>query len=70
METCPAACRCQNTGDVMCWLKQPGCDLHSSDAYLIHRRAFKKYLAGGVLRTSARPTLLLHILLRILRASV
>lgn len=50
-ETCPQeACRCQQVGEMLCWLPYAGCDLRASDMYMIHERAFDRYtgaLTGG-----------------------
>jgi hypothetical protein len=47
MEACaPEACACQAVGEVLCWLPSAGCDLRASDAYLLHKRAFREYADG------------------------
>ena len=57
IEACaPEACACQAVGEVLCWLPSAGCDLRASDAYLLHKRAFREYadgLRGGGSSTTA-----------------
>ena len=47
IEACaPEACACQAVGEMLCWLPNAGCDLRASDAYLLHKRAFREYADG------------------------
>ena len=47
IESCaPEACACQAVGELLCWLPNAGCDLRASDAYLLHKRAFREYADG------------------------
>mmetsp|Transcript_7558 Transcript_7558/g.34248 ORF Transcript_7558/g.34248 Transcript_7558/m.34248 type:complete len:347 (+) Transcript_7558:116-1156(+) len=44
VQACPVSCRCTldtEFGDHLCHLRSPGCDLRSSDFYVIHSRSFK-----------------------------
>ena len=50
-EACPAQCACERTSVHSCLIAQSGCDLRSSEAYLINRGAFEDFthrLQGGV----------------------
>jgi len=50
IEECPQPCACEDAGEMLCWLEGTGCDLHASDAYLLHRRGMLQYaqsLTGG-----------------------
>ena len=52
IEACPESCRCEQVGETLCWLQNGGCDLRSSDAYMVHRRAFGEYgskMFGGTI---------------------
>ena len=46
MEECPGECRCEQVGSLLCYLATAGCDLRSSDAYLIHSRAYDLFIGG------------------------
>lgn len=50
-EACPEQCACERTSARSCLISQSGCDLRSSEAYLINRGAFEDFthrLHGGV----------------------
>jgi hypothetical protein len=50
-EACPEQCACERTSARSCLISQSGCDLRSSEAYLINRGAFEDFthrLQGGV----------------------
>ena len=50
-EACPEQCACERTSAHSCLISQSGCDLRSSEAYLINRGAFADFthrLQGGV----------------------
>ena len=50
-EACPERCACERTSAHSCLISQSGCDLRSSEAYLINRGAFADFthrLQGGV----------------------
>ena len=51
IETCPESCVCENAGELLCWLPNPGCNLRASDAYLLHARGFETY--AEMLRSGA-----------------
>jgi hypothetical protein len=49
--TCPSQCRCERTSQNTCLVRNAGCDLRSSEAYLVNRNAFADFthrLQGGV----------------------
>ena len=51
VEACPERCACERTSARSCLISQSGCDLRSSEAYLINRGAFEDFthrLQGGV----------------------
>ena len=39
---CPEECKCKEVSSLMCMTQSPGCALQSSDAYMVHRRAYKR----------------------------
>ena len=50
-EACPEQCACERTSAHSCLISQSGCDLRSSEAYLINRGAYEDFthrLQGGV----------------------
>ena len=43
---CQEECACEAVGRVLCYMRAAGCALHSSDAYVVRRRAFDAFLRG------------------------
>jgi hypothetical protein len=59
---CPQQCACQMVGNKLCFVAGAGCDLRSSDSYIISQRYFKwtldQLIQGGTVTTTccrARP---------------